>query len=516
MLFPEFTHPDDVDEDVRLRHRLASGAMDQYELDKRFIRKDGSIVWGHLSVRYVRDAAGPGDVPAPDGAGRHRAAAGRGRAAGERGEVPPARRRRHHRGLHQPLPTAGSWTATRPSPGCSGSPRSRRRGRRASWRRTIAPGRARAAPRPPPAGAAARERRAVPAAPGRRPGSTSSRTSSGTSTTPGTSSRSGATSATTPSGTGPRRPCGEREQTLQGHLPGRPGRHRHGLAPDDHPGQRPALPHDRLRPRRAGRAGRAAALPERRGVRVRRAGEVRADRRRTGSGPSRRSGGRRTAPSATSCSARRRSTSPAPARTSSSTPSTSRGSGRASGPLAVVHGRPAAVERGAAAVRVRGEPRPAGAAPVDRQLLPAPRAAVQGTARRGRRRVHRVHRRGRQPDAAADRGPAPALAGRDEGQAARPDGRRGGRGRRAPARWRPRSARPARRSTVGDLPTVMADPAQLAQVFTNLVGNALKYRRPDVPPEVRDLGRTGGRRSGGSPWRTTGSGSRPSTSTGSS
>jgi light-regulated signal transduction histidine kinase (bacteriophytochrome) len=39
--------------------------------------------------------------------------------------------------------------------------------------------------------------------------------------------------------------------------------------------------------------------------------------------------------------------------------------------------------------------------------------------------------------------------------------------------------------TVGELPTVMADAAQLAQVFANLVGNAIKYRRPDVPPEIR-------------------------------
>ncbi len=37
----------------------------------------------------------------------------------------------------------------------------------------------------------------------------------------------------------------------------------------------------------------------------------------------------------------------------------------------------------------------------------------------------------------------------------------------------------------GPMPTVMADPGQLGQVFANLIGNALKYRRPDVPPRVR-------------------------------
>ncbi len=37
----------------------------------------------------------------------------------------------------------------------------------------------------------------------------------------------------------------------------------------------------------------------------------------------------------------------------------------------------------------------------------------------------------------------------------------------------------------GPMPRVMADSAQLAQVFANLIGNALKYRRPDVPPLIR-------------------------------
>ena len=58
MKFPEFTHPDDVEKDLRLATELVSGAIDQYELDKRYIGKDGAIVWGHLSVRHVRDAEG--------------------------------------------------------------------------------------------------------------------------------------------------------------------------------------------------------------------------------------------------------------------------------------------------------------------------------------------------------------------------------------------------------------------------------------------------------------------------
>jgi PAS domain S-box-containing protein len=45
------------------------------------------------------------------------------------------------------------------------------------------------------------------------------------------------------------------------------------------------------------------------------------------------------------------------------------------------------------------------------------------------------------------------------------------------------------RVEVGDLPTLEADPVQLRQLLQNLIGNALKFHRPGVPPVVRVEGR---------------------------
>ncbi len=40
------------------------------------------------------------------------------------------------------------------------------------------------------------------------------------------------------------------------------------------------------------------------------------------------------------------------------------------------------------------------------------------------------------------------------------------------------------RVVVGELPSVEADPLQVRQLMQNLIGNSLKYNRPDVPPVV--------------------------------
>jgi diguanylate cyclase (GGDEF)-like protein/PAS domain S-box-containing protein len=54
----QLTHPDDLDADVALVEQVLTGERDDYRLRKRFLRADGVVVWGDLSVSCVRDPAG--------------------------------------------------------------------------------------------------------------------------------------------------------------------------------------------------------------------------------------------------------------------------------------------------------------------------------------------------------------------------------------------------------------------------------------------------------------------------
>lgn len=56
------THPDDLDIDLAQLGQLIAGEIDSYTLDKRYVRKDGALVWGRLAVSMVRS---------PDGAPTH-------------------------------------------------------------------------------------------------------------------------------------------------------------------------------------------------------------------------------------------------------------------------------------------------------------------------------------------------------------------------------------------------------------------------------------------------------------
>ena len=54
MVFTEFTHPEDVTADMDLYRELVAGKRERYSLDKRYMRKDGQVVWARLTVSLVR------------------------------------------------------------------------------------------------------------------------------------------------------------------------------------------------------------------------------------------------------------------------------------------------------------------------------------------------------------------------------------------------------------------------------------------------------------------------------
>ncbi len=56
--FQDVTHPDDLAISMEHHRQLWEGECQSYEFDKRYIRKDGTLIWVHLTISLMRTAEG--------------------------------------------------------------------------------------------------------------------------------------------------------------------------------------------------------------------------------------------------------------------------------------------------------------------------------------------------------------------------------------------------------------------------------------------------------------------------
>jgi PAS domain S-box-containing protein len=59
--FQDITHPDDLASNLSIRNKTLNGETDGYCIEKRYVRKDGGIIWALLTVGCVRKADGSVD-----------------------------------------------------------------------------------------------------------------------------------------------------------------------------------------------------------------------------------------------------------------------------------------------------------------------------------------------------------------------------------------------------------------------------------------------------------------------
>jgi PAS domain S-box-containing protein len=55
----QFSPPDDAEKDWALFQKLRAGSIDHYQLEKRYFRRDGSLVWGRLSLSLLNQPPSP-------------------------------------------------------------------------------------------------------------------------------------------------------------------------------------------------------------------------------------------------------------------------------------------------------------------------------------------------------------------------------------------------------------------------------------------------------------------------
>src|SRR2546423_10655028 len=54
----DITHPEDLPASREFIDRIRSGELPEYRMEKRYVRKDGSVIWVHLTVSIVRSVNG--------------------------------------------------------------------------------------------------------------------------------------------------------------------------------------------------------------------------------------------------------------------------------------------------------------------------------------------------------------------------------------------------------------------------------------------------------------------------
>jgi PAS domain S-box-containing protein len=59
--FADITHPDDLEQDLGAMRRMLAGEIDTYLREKRYYRKDGSVMWANLTVSMMLKADGSPD-----------------------------------------------------------------------------------------------------------------------------------------------------------------------------------------------------------------------------------------------------------------------------------------------------------------------------------------------------------------------------------------------------------------------------------------------------------------------
>jgi PAS domain S-box-containing protein len=52
------THPDDVLSDIEAFQDVCAGLLDRYQIEKRYYRKDGQLLWGRFTATSIKDAMG--------------------------------------------------------------------------------------------------------------------------------------------------------------------------------------------------------------------------------------------------------------------------------------------------------------------------------------------------------------------------------------------------------------------------------------------------------------------------